>query len=44
MNRFWRAFVPYQFWRFVVINARMYLIARGLVGPHHEGTTGSKPL
>ncbi len=31
MERFW----PYQFWRFVVINARMFLIARGLIGPSH---------
>jgi hypothetical protein len=32
MERFW----PYQMWRFIVINARMYLIARGIVGPHRE--------
>lgn len=37
MNRFWRSFAPYQLLRFVVINARMYLIARGVIGPHHEG-------
>lgn len=35
MNRFWRSFPPYQLWRFLVINTRMYLIARGVIGPHH---------
>ena len=36
MNRFWRSFMPYQLWRFLVINTRMYLIARGVIGPHHN--------
>lgn len=36
MNRFWRSFMPYQLWRFIVINTRMYLIARGLIGPRHN--------
>jgi hypothetical protein len=35
MSKFWETFWPYQFWRFVVINARMYLIARGLLGSKH---------
>jgi hypothetical protein len=35
MNRFWNRFFPYQLWRFVVINTRMYLIARGVIGPRH---------
>lgn len=34
MNRFWRSFIPYQLWRFVVLNAKMYLVAKGIVGPH----------
>jgi len=34
MGRFWRRFLPYQVWRFIVINTKMYLIARGLIGPH----------
>jgi len=34
MGAFWRQFIPYQMWRFIVINTRMYLIARGLLGPH----------
>ena len=36
MNRFWRTFWPFQAWRFVVINARMYLIAKGVIGPHRS--------
>ena len=34
MTRFWRGFIPYQLWRFVVINTKMYLVARGIIGPH----------
>ena len=34
MSRFWRGFIPYQLWRFLVINTRMYLVARGIIGPH----------
>jgi len=34
MGAFWRQFIPYQMWRFIVINTRMYPIARGLLGPH----------
>lgn len=33
MGRFWRGFIPYQLWRFVAINAKMYAIARGWIGP-----------
>lgn len=36
MNRFWRSFIPYQLWRFVVINTRMYLIAKDIIGPHRR--------
>jgi len=32
MGAFWRQFIPYQLWRFLVINTRMYLIARGIIG------------
>jgi len=35
MGRFWRYFIPYQLWRFVVINAKMFAIARGWIGPRH---------
>jgi len=28
MTSFWDRFWPYQLWRFLVINTRMYLIAR----------------
>lgn len=34
MNRFWRSFIPYQLWRFAVLNVKMYLVAKGIVGPH----------
>jgi hypothetical protein len=34
VGTFWRQFIPYQLWRFVVINTRMYLIARGIIGSH----------
>jgi hypothetical protein len=34
MTKFWRGFIPFQLWRFVVINMKMYLIARGAIGPH----------
>jgi len=34
MSSVWERFLPYQVWRFLVINARMYLIARGIIGPH----------
>ena len=34
MTKFWRRFIPYQLWRFAVINVKMYLIARGAIGPH----------
>lgn len=36
MGRFWRRFIPYQVWRFLVINTKMYLISRGIIGPHHR--------
>lgn len=32
MQRFW----PYQLWRFVVVNSRMYLMARGIIGPSRK--------
>lgn len=35
MSRFWRRFIPYQIWRFVFINAKMFLIAKGVIGPRH---------
>ena len=35
MSRFWDHFWPYQFWRFLVINTRMYMIAKGMIGPRH---------
>jgi len=35
MSNFNRSFIPYQLWRFIVINAKMYAIARGWVGPEH---------
>jgi hypothetical protein len=35
MGRFWRTFLPYQLWRFGVINAKMYAISRGWIGPRH---------
>ena len=28
MGRFWRSFLPYQLWRFFVINSKMFAIAR----------------
>ena len=34
MNRFWRYFIPFQLWRFAIINAKMYLIAKDRIGPH----------
>lgn len=33
MVRFWRQFWPFQAWRFLVINTKMLLIAKGLIGP-----------
>lgn len=33
MNGFWQRFYPYQFWRFLVVNTKMFLIAKGLIGP-----------
>lgn len=35
MGKFWRNFLPLQIWRFVTINAKMYLIASGKIGPGH---------
>jgi hypothetical protein len=35
MGRFWRRFLPYQLWRFTLINTKMFLIAKGLIGPKH---------
>lgn len=43
MNRFWRSFIPYQLWRFVVVNAKMYLIAKGIVGPHAGAHRAAPP-
>ena len=37
MGTFWRNFWPYQIWRFVVVNTRMLAVAKGWIGPHHEG-------
>jgi hypothetical protein len=36
VGSFWRRFWPYQIWRFLVINTKMYLIAKGVVGPHRR--------
>jgi hypothetical protein len=35
MGRFWRGFLPFQLWRFLVINTKMYLVAKGVIGPRH---------
>jgi hypothetical protein len=35
MNGFWQRFIPYQLWRFAVVNTKMFLIAKGLIGPKH---------
>lgn len=35
MGRFWRRFIPYQLWRFMIINTKMFLIAKGIIGPSH---------
>jgi hypothetical protein len=35
MTNFWQGFFPYQVWRFIVLNTRMYLIARGIIGHTH---------
>lgn len=35
MSKFSQRFMPYQFWRFLVINTRMYLISKGMIGPRH---------
>lgn len=35
MGYFWRRFLPYQLWRFLVINTKMFLIAKGIIGPSH---------
>ena len=35
MGHFWRRFAPYQFWRFLVVNTKMFLIAKGVIGPSH---------
>jgi hypothetical protein len=32
MQRFW----PYQLWRFFVVNTKMYMIARGIIGPERN--------
>jgi hypothetical protein len=46
-SRFLRAFIPYQLWRFVVLNFRIVGIARGWIGrppaPPASGTTASGP-
>jgi hypothetical protein len=36
MGKFWRYFLPLQIWRFVAINAKMYLITSGIIGPAHH--------
>lgn len=36
MGKFWRSFIPYQWWRFFVINAKMYAIAHGWIGPEGQ--------
>ena len=35
MSTFWQRFIPYQLWRFVVINTKMYMIAKGFLGARH---------
>lgn len=35
MGHFWRRFPPYQLWRFAVVNTKMFLIAKGIIGPSH---------
>jgi hypothetical protein len=36
MGRFWRYFLPFQVWRFVVMNGKMFMIAKGKIGPHRQ--------
>lgn len=43
MDRFWRYFIPFQLWRFAVINTKMYLIAKGAIGPHAQAAVPSRP-
>ncbi len=42
MSRFWRRFIPYQLWRFAVINTKMYLIGKGLIGPERHEPTNAR--
>ncbi len=35
MSSFWQQFIPYQLWRYVRMNVKIYLLAKGFIGPAH---------
>jgi hypothetical protein len=35
MSTFTQQFIPYQLWRYVRMNVKIYLLAKGFIGPAH---------
>lgn len=35
MATFSQQFIPYQLWRYLRLNIKIYLLAKGIVGPAH---------
>lgn len=36
MSTFSQQFMPYQLWRYVRMNIKIYLLAKGFIGPAHR--------
>lgn len=35
MSKFSQQFIPYQIWRYLYLNVKIYLLAKGFIGPGH---------
>lgn len=36
MGTFSQQFIPYQLWRYMRMNIKIYLLAKGYIGPKHS--------
>jgi len=40
MSTFLQQFMPYQLWRYIRMNVKIYLLAKGFIGPAHTPNAG----
>jgi hypothetical protein len=43
MYSFREQFIPYQLWRFIWLNGKIFLLAKGKIGPKHHDTPEVAP-